>query len=69
MTMYVVWHKDHDNVVRAAYEYETGEAIEQEPHTNGTLYIVGTSRATREQLERVPHITWGVTPENAGYDV
>lgn len=67
MTLFVVWHQDNNIQVRADYLAATGEEIQVYPEYNPPHYLVGSSRATRQQLNGIPNITYGNTPESAGW--
>lgn len=68
-TLYIVWDYKNDAAVRAAYSVAVGEEIQEVPEFDGQLCLVGSSRATPENLKDVPFITYGDTPEAAGFHV
>lgn len=69
MTTFIVWPSQHDEEVRAAYFAAIGEEVQPDAEFNGTKYMVASSRATPKMLAHVPHVTYGDTPEEAGFDV
>lgn len=49
MTTYMIWPHEDDDALRSVYEETVGEAIETNPRSNGTQYIVGSYRITDAQ--------------------
>lgn len=50
MILFVTWPIENDAAFRAAYFELIGEMIDA-PRTNGTHYLVGTSRAIPAQID------------------
>ena len=67
MIMFIVWNYRHDAAVRAAYESATQESIQEDPECIGQWCMVASSRATTDQLGTIPNITFGTSPESAGW--
>ncbi len=68
MTLFIVWSVEHNAQVRQDYEAAVGEVLQDEPITNGTQFVVGSSRATPEQLDTIANVTYGDTLQDAGFD-
>jgi hypothetical protein len=58
---FITWLKSKDAEFRAAYEAETGEAVQVNPKQATWRYMVGSSRITQENID---NLTGGVgSPE------
>lgn len=51
MTLFISWPVSQDAEFRAAYEAQTGEAVQENPITDGTHYLIGTSRAFESDID------------------